>query len=278
MKNRNDFDQEIPPGGATGPGLPAGTAIRELFVRHGPGLRNFGLRICGTPEEADDLVQETFLNAFRKWGQFEGRASAKTWLYSIASRACIRLHRKRSGEPGRLESLPELLPSSEAGVAEIRSLDGRPDSVLLRRELRSAVESAISSLPVPFRLALVLKDLADFSVAEVAHVLGIKEATVKTRVHRARLFLRREMSAGLARGEAGEPDHSRQVCLDLLKAKQEALDRGVDFPLADEQLCDRCKSLFATLDLTFNFCRELSKGTLPERLRLELEKAFPPES
>ena len=256
---------------------PAGAAIPELFARHGSSLHALGLRICGTPEEADDLVQETFLRAFRKWDQFEGRASPKTWLYSIAARVCIRLHRKRAGEPRTLESFSELLPSGQKRIPEIPSPDEKPDDLVLRGELNSAVGAAISRLPLHFQLPLVLKDLADFSVADVARVLGLKEATVKTRVHRARLFLRKEMAAGLPHREAGEPDHPKQVCLDLLKAKQEALDRGVDFPLADEQLCDRCRSLFSTLDLTFDLCQELARGPLPERLRLEVEKVFSAE-
>lgn len=247
-------------------------AIPQLFDTYGPGLRAFSLRLCGSPEEADDLVQETFLRAFRKWEQFQGLSSAKTWLYSIAIRVCMRLHRKRSGEPARMESFSELLPSGQKKVPDIASSWKKPDEIVFDRELRCSVESAISKLPIHFRLPLVLKDLAELSVPEISDVLGLKPATVKTRIHRARLFLRKQLAASLPCREADEPDHSKRVCLDLLKAKQEALDRGVPFPYPDEELCDRCRSLFATLDLGFSICRELARGRIPKRLRVQVEK------
>ena len=126
---------------------------------------------------------------------------------------------------------------------------------------------ALAELPVKFRLPLVLKDIAELSTAEVAEILGIKPATVKTRVHRARLALRKALSESLPKRPAPPPDHSRQVCLDLLESKQEALDRGVDFPVAPAELCTRCRSLFATLDLTYDACRYLGDVELPAELR-----------
>ncbi len=249
-------------------------AIPELFERHGRELHSLGRRICGSPDKADDLVQETFLRAFRKWHQFEGRSSPKTWLFSIAARICSRLNRRRAGEPARLEPLSELLPVGQRTIPQIPAVGNRPDELLLTDELRAVVDSAISKLPIHFRLPLVLKDLAELSVQEVASVLGLKEATVKTRVHRARLYLRKQIARKLPHKQAGEADHSRQVCLDLLKAKQEALDRGVDFPYADQELCDRCRSLFSTLDLTFNICGAIAGGRLPRQLREQVEKAF----
>ena len=100
----------------------------------------------------------------------------------------------------------------------------------------------------------------------LASVLGLKEATVKTRVHRGRLRLRQAIDAGLPRREMPPPAYSQRVCLDLLQAKQEAIDRGVPFPVADEVVCERCQALFATLDLTHDVCRELV-ADLPSHLR-----------
>lgn len=245
----------------------ADAAIPRLVEEHGRKIYNLGLRLCGSPAEAEDLAQETFLQAFRKWDQFEERSEPTTWLYTIAARTCRRRHRKRSGEPARLESLPGLLPSGEAEVPDLPGPDEGPLDEQIRREAREAVERALPRLPLAFRLPLVLKDIAELSTAEVAAVLGIKEATVKTRVHRARLALRRELARQLPKRSAPPPDHSRQVCLDLLHAKQEALDRGVDLPLAPGELCDRCRSLFSTLDLAQDVCHEIGRGDLPPRLK-----------
>ena len=226
----------------------AETAIPQLLREKGNHVYRMGLSLCGSPQAAEDLVQETFLLAFRHWRQFEGRSKASTWLYSIAVRACRRSKRLRSGEPRYLESLSELLPSGEPLVPDIPSQEEGPMDAQLRREARETVEHAIADLPRAFRIPLVLKDLAELSVSEVAGILGLKEATVKTRVHRARLRLRKHLAEQLPRRKAAAPSHSRQICLDLLRSKQEALDRGVAFPLGEQELCSRCASLFATLD------------------------------
>lgn len=247
--------------------LPREQAIPRLLDMHGGRLYGLALRLCKNPQDAEDLVQETFLQAFRKWNQFEGRSSPITWLYTIASRVCRRQHRRRAGEPWQMESLEELLPFGEAKMAVLPA--GKDDSLAqqVRREGREHVGEAIASLPVTFRLPLVLKEIIGFSMAEVAEILGIKEATVKTRVHRARLRLRQAVEAGLPLREGPAPVYSKQVCLDLLHAKQEALDRGVEFPRAKEIICERCQTVFATMDLAHEVCREIGDGQLPEDLR-----------
>ena len=245
---------------------PAQVAISRLFEAKGGQLFALGLRLCGNPQQAEDLVQETFLQAFRKWEQFEGRSDPATWLYAIAVRVCKRFHRRRSGEPARLESMSQLLPSGEATIANPPYAEG-PEQALLRREIQEVVEGGISKLPLPFRLPLVLKDIAEFSVPQVAAILGLKEESVKTRIYRARLFLRKKLAKQLPQREAPPPEHARQVCLDLLTAKQEALDRGADFPLGEQEWCSRCGALFATLDLAQGVCLEIGRGTIPEKLR-----------
>lgn len=246
---------------------PADVAIPQLVDAHGGRIYGLGLRMCGNEQDAEDLVQETFLRAFRHWNQFEGRSDPGTWLYSIAARACRRMHRRRAGEPARIESLSDLLPAGEATVPD--SGNGSVDQLdeQVRREAREAVESTIATLPPTFRLPLVLKEIADFSLAEVARILALKEATVKTRVHRGRLMLRKALAQRLPQREAPPPDHSRQVCLDLLSMKQEALDRGTAFPLPEGVLCERCKATFATLDLGQGLCLDLRRGKLPDEVR-----------
>jgi RNA polymerase sigma-70 factor (ECF subfamily) len=250
--------------------LPAHTAIPELLETHGGRIYGLGLRLCGNPQDAEDLVQETFLRAFRGWGQFEGRSDPGTWLYSIAARACRRMHRKRSGEPRTMESYTQLLPAGEAGVPDVASGEASALDEQVRREARSAVEIAIAKLPTTFRLPLVLKEIADFSLSEVAAILAIKEATVKTRVHRARLMLRRELADHLPQRDAPPPDHSRRICLDLLRLKQEAMDRNAPFPLPAGELCERCRATFDTLDLAKGFCLDIGRGQLPEPLRRQV--------
>lgn len=149
------------------------------------------------------------------------------------------------------------------------SSEETPDAARARREAREIVERGISRLPHEFRLPLVLKDIVEFSGPEIAEILGIKEETVKTRVHRARLKLRKEIETAMPK--EGEPVHpSQQICLDLLQAKQEALDHGADFPLPPEELCSRCRSVFEALDLGKDACVTIGKGRLPPELKAAL--------
>lgn len=248
----------------------ASEAIPRLLDEHGGKIHALGLRLCGNPDDAQDLVQETFLNAYRHWQGFEGRSKASTWLYTIAARACQRMQRKRSGEPDHVDSLDDLLPSRDRGIPDLWPDGGQPEgpySERLRREARERVERALDAVPPHFRLPLVLKDIAELTVPEIARALGIKEATVKTRVHRARLALRKELVEELPERPAEAPTHERRVCLDLLRAKQEAMDRGEELPVADAELCERCRSLFDTLDLTRDACRALGRGELPDPVR-----------
>lgn len=253
----------------------ADTVIPQLFDAHAGAIYSLGLRMCPNTDEAQDLVQETFLRAWKSWDQFEGRSSPSTWLWTIAVRACQRMKRKRSGEPQRMEPLESLLPSPGDTIPDIPAEDVQDalDEVI-RQEMQEAVEVAIGDLPQDFRLALVLKEIAGLSLSEIAEILDVKEATVKTRVHRARLMLRNALSQALPQREAGHPDHSRAVCLDLLQSKQEAMDRGVPFPVPAAELCERCSSMFATLDLTRDACIGISRGKLPEPVAALMRKRF----
>lgn len=248
-------------------------AIPALLEKHGGLIYNLGQRMCGSHEAAQDLVQETFLRAYKAWHQFEGRADPATWLYKIAIRACQRLKRPRSGQPKQMLALNELLPESEKEIVAFAE-SATPLDDLMRNEAYSLVENALAQLPSEFRLALVLKEIADFSVAEVAQILNLKEATVKTRVHRGRLMLRKAVAEKLPKRAAPPHEHAKRACLDLLHAKQQALDRGVDFPMPPNELCEHCRSLFATLDLAHEVCLHMRHAELPQTVRDLLLEEF----
>lgn len=245
----------------------AAEAIKELMETDGSRMYGLAMKLCRNQAEAEDLLQDTFLQAYRKWDQFEGRSEPTSWLYTIASRLCQRRQRRRSGEPQHMASLSELLPRGESTIAEIPSEEETPLDEHLRKEAQARVDEELAELPVHLRLPLVLKDIAELSISEVADILGIKEATVKTRVHRARLTLRKALAEALPRRPSPPPDHAQSVCLDLLSAKQEALDRGVDFPVPASELCSRCESLLSTLEFTQDVCRHLNAGDFPAELR-----------
>lgn len=246
------------------PGTPRDEAITRLVDEQAGRLYALGLRFCGNAEEAKDLVQETFLQAYRNWDGFEGRAQASTWLYTIAARVCQRFHRKRAGEPNRFESIDELLPLGDPALAVV------PEDPLageMLREGREQIEEAIAELPLDFRMPLVLKEIVGLPIAEVALIMDIPAATVKTRLHRARLKVRHALESTLPKRDVPPPVYSEQVCLDLLRAKQDTLDRGEEYEFPPGVICERCAEFFATLDLATELCQDIGRGELPEEVR-----------
>lgn len=251
---------------------PREEAIPRLFEAEGGRLHQLALRFCGDPTDAQDLVQEVFLQAWRDWAQFDGRAKPSTWLYSIAWRTCQRFHKKRAGEPEHLESLDELLPFGESRIKCAPDDDDRtPEAVAARGEARERAERAIGELSDEFRVPFILKELVGLSVEDVAVVMGLPENTVKTRLHRARLKVRKALEAALPERAVPPPRFDRQVCLDLLEAKQDALDRGVPFEFPRGVVCEFCAEVFATLDLVDTTCADLAQATVPPDLRRRVE-------
>ena len=241
-------------------------AIPELMDAYGDRIYGLALHLCGEPSAADDLVQETFLRAYRNWPRFEGRSAPLTWLYTIASRACQRLERRRAGQPRRVETLDELV-AAHATPSELVGTQEDPLEYTMRREETGRLRAAIAALPSPFRLPLVLKELQGLSVLEVADVLGLQEGTVKTRLHRARLTLRKELGPGSRVEPADDDTHEARHCSDLLVAKLEALSRGVPFPIDNDGLCARCRTALGDLDRIQELCEEMPTDPLPLELR-----------
>ena len=168
----------------------------RLYRDHVDLIYRYAHRLCGETESAKDLVQETFLNAYQGLKDFRGEAKVSTWLYTIASRACIRMRRKRKGEPEHELSLEEFLPTSEGEFHLQIPVGGlSPEEALQNKELREALDQAIDKLPKKYRMALVLRDMEGLSAKEVGTIMGVNERAVKSRLHRARLFVRRELSA-----------------------------------------------------------------------------------
>jgi RNA polymerase sigma-70 factor (ECF subfamily) len=180
-----------------------------LYKDHVDLIYRFAHRLCGEPEAAKDLVQETFLNAYRGLDRFRGDAQMSTWLYTIASRACLRMRRKRRGAPERELSLEDFIPISDGEFRLQIPIDGlSPEDALQNKQLREALDAAIDQLPKKYKMVLVLRDMEGLSAREVGTIMGLNERAVKSRLHRARLFVRRQLSArglGEAPSDHGSP-------------------------------------------------------------------------
>lgn len=179
----------------------------RLYRDHVDLMYRFANRLCGETEAAKDLVQETFLNAYRGFKNFRGDSQVSTWLYTIASRACLRMRRKRKGAPERELSLDEFIPTSEGEFRLQIPVEGlTPEEALQNKELRQALDDAIDRLPKKYKMVLVLRDMEGLSAKEVGTIMGLSERAVKSRLHRARLFVRRELSARGIADPGDRPD------------------------------------------------------------------------
>lgn len=165
--------------------------FQRLVEKYQKRIYNFGLKICPNPQDAEDMVQESFINVFRYLKDFRRESSFKNWLYLIASSVCHKMKRKSKFAPERELSLEEFIPDDHDSVKkEIPDWAMEPSESLLNRELSDKIQSAIAELPTDHRLVLVLRDMEGFSTEETAGILHITPANVKVRLHRARLFVR----------------------------------------------------------------------------------------
>jgi hypothetical protein len=146
-----------------------------------------------------------------------------------------------------------------------------------RAEAIANVQSEIARLPEHLRIPLVMKDVLELSVEDTASGLGLAENTVKTRLHRARLALRKAMTSKAGAAKAPAPVFEKQVCLDLLKAKFTAMDRGgaaAGFTVPQAELCARCRAVFRELDLVQDACARLGAGQLPASVHARILNAI----
>jgi RNA polymerase sigma-70 factor (ECF subfamily) len=163
----------------------------DLVKRYEQKLYNFSLRMCRDSADAEDTVQETFLNVFRYLKDFRYETKFKNWLYRIASSTCIKKKRKSKFAPQRELSLDEFYPQSEAEVPQqVPDWAQMPLDKVLSNELLDKINEAIFTLPEKYRLVIVLRDIEGFNTVETAQILNLSEANVKVRLHRARLYLR----------------------------------------------------------------------------------------
>lgn len=150
------------------------------------------LRMVANPDDAKDLLQETYLSAFKNLKSFQGNSSFYTWVYRISTNHALMMFRKRRPEVS-FDELP--IPThEELKKRNISDWAMDPAKAAHRQEVREILDKAITELPLPYRAVVVMRDVEGLSTAETAANLEIQEGAVKTRLHRARLALREILS------------------------------------------------------------------------------------
>lgn len=173
-------------------------AFGELVTRYESKVYSLALKMLRNPEDAEDVLQDTFLRAYRGIKAFQGQSTFSTWIYRItANSALMRLRKKQ---------LPTVsIDDADEREAPINIADWAPGPVerLMSEETRRAMEDAIEALPAEFRQVFILRDVEELSNAEVAEVLDLSVAAVKSRLHRARLKVRNRLAQYFNESKAG---------------------------------------------------------------------------
>ncbi|HET8759827.1 MAG TPA: sigma-70 family RNA polymerase sigma factor [Nitrospiria bacterium] len=164
-------------------------AFERLFARHAPRIHRFASRMCRQAQDAEDILQDTFLAAYRHLDTFRGAARFTTWLYTIAANSCRRTRR----HSGAIATIDDHGGNGERHLA-VDDWTRRPDVQAMRKETRRAIDEAVAALPKDQRLVLVLRDMEGLPAEEVGRIVGASVPAVKSRLHRARLAVRNELT------------------------------------------------------------------------------------
>ena len=255
---------------------------------------SFSMRVCGQRQDAEDTMQEVLLKSVPHLAKFDSPKALVVWLYKVAKNRCLMSRRRSKFAPNRELSLEELMPdrreleklSSESGI--------NPERFAIRSEEAGMLRDAIQKLPAHYRIVLVLRDMEGLTDEDVAEITGLRAGTVRVRLHRARLFVRKELmkawkpravhsTASVAPHDTAPEELKPARCKAMFAELSNYLDEQLDDSLCGElekhlDGCGPCKVFLASLEATIEQCRkspaEGPSGRTAARLRKDLMKDY----
>lgn len=224
-------------------------ALEALIARVQAQVYRFSRKMCGDPHDAEDVLQETLLALARGIGDVRGASSLSTWLYTVARRFCLKKRRRIAPQVGgEAAALPDPAAGGEAALAG--------------KEVAQALELAIRGLEPAQREVLVLRDVEGLRASEVAEILGISAAAVKSRLHRARVAVRDAVAPALggAAGGGGKGGAAAPGCPDVSTLFSQHLEDELSAEVCREmerhlEGCARCRDACASLRSSLALCR-----------------------
>ncbi len=249
---------------------------------------SFSMKVCGQRQDAEDTMQEVLLKSVPYLPRFDSPKALMVWLYKVAKNRCLMSRRKSKFAPKEALSLEELMPDRKELEKLSGHNDGTPETSLMRRENARRMREAIQKLPPDYRLILVLHDMEELSDTDIAEITGLRRGTIRVRLHRARLFVRKELAKQdhrRVRRQAAKPPVAvpaqprERRCKEMFAELSNYLDDELDDSLCDElekhmDGCEPCKAFLSTLEESIQQCRtapnESPDPRIAARLRREL--------
>jgi RNA polymerase sigma-70 factor, ECF subfamily len=273
-------------------------AVEEAIGLLQKTVYSFSMKVCGHPEDAEDTMQEVLSRSLAHLAKIEDPKALAVWLYTVTKHRCWRMRRKGVSTPGRILSLDELMPDETELGRLLQHPAESPEGKVLHAEQHHLLHEAVLRIPVQLRIVLVLHDMEELTTEEVAKVLALLPGTVRVRLHRARLWVRKEMGKTLSNA-SGQLDNSKAVsrnsngdpatfkkrpadCRELFSNLSEYLDRRVE-PLTCEEMrehieaCPACVVFLRDLRVAIDRCRSLEVPCDPAvapRLRFILTQEY----
>jgi RNA polymerase sigma-70 factor (ECF subfamily) len=259
---------------------------------------SFSMKVCGHPEDAEDTMQEVLSRSLHHLARIQDPKALAVWLYTVTRNRCWRMRRKGASAPKHMLSLDELMPDQVELSRLLHDTAESPEGNLLHAEQNHLLHQAVLRIPVQLRIVLVLHDMEELSTEQVAQILALQPGTVRVRLHRARLWVRKEMSRTL-NGPLGETEDSQPTskgpkgrrangrkrpsdCRDLFSNLSNYLDGKVE-PLTCDQMrehieaCPACIAFLRDLRVAIDRCSSLEipcNATVAPRLRAILTQEY----
>jgi len=174
-------------------------AFAEIVKRYENLVYSFAFKVCRNKDKASETLQDTFINVYRKLGQFDHRSKFTTWLYSIVTNNCLMKHRRTKLKVASI-SFDEIRSPLDDQATEsdpvhtIRGWKNTPFDKIINKELKNLLDTAIKKLPYDYRIVFILRDVEGQSAEETAKILKLTVPAVKSRLRRARVFLREQLN------------------------------------------------------------------------------------
>jgi RNA polymerase sigma-70 factor (ECF subfamily) len=252
------------------------------------------MKVCGHREDAEDTMQEVLYRSLRHLAKIDEPRALAVWLYTVTRNRCWRM-RGRSSKRARQVSLQDLMPDEGEMARLLRDPTPGPESRVIHGEQRDLLRQALMHIPPHLRMVLVLHDMEELATEDVAQVLNLQPGTVRVRLHRARLSVRKEISKRLdnavgsekiagrrLRNRAHATDHRAAACRELFSNLSEYLDGRLEPPACAElkahvDSCPTCVAFLRDLRAAIDRCRKMQVDCDPAvigRLRSALTREY----